>query len=664
MTYLMPLALSCLPATAAPAKGELTFYVSPSGNDDWSGKLPEPNRAKKDGPFLTPARALEAVREARASGSTGMVTVLLREGTYALTEPLSITPAHGGTAEGPTVIAAYPGEHPLISGGRRISGWRDAGDGVWQAEIPEAKSGQWTFRNLWVNGERRKRPRLPKEGLYALAGGAQPEQSAFQYAPGNVRADWANLDDIEVVVLQYWTEARLHIAKLDEANRVVTFSGGSWRPLTWSMGYYVENVREAGLEPGQWYLDRPSGVLSYRPLPGEDMTKAEVIAPVADQLLLIQGTPDTGAFVQHVTLRGLRFAHAAWPLPKEGLAYPQAELAVSAAIWARGAHECACEGCEIAHCDSWAIELEQGCQDCRLTGNTLRDLGAGGMKIGEFENRPNDFAETCRTTIADNTLTEGAQTYFGGPGIWIGNSSYNTVSHNEISGSWQWAVSVGWRWAYFPPQRARDNVVEYNLVHHLGSALGSHSSIYTLGVQPGTVIRNNVIHHCAGYGIGLDQSSTGIVVENNLVYRNAFGLHFNWDCLGDIIRNNLFAFNGPAQWTRYGDAPQAEDMNTNVIERNIVCWENGRLWVEPKWPNYRMALDNNLYWDFRGQPVTFLGFPLDQWRTLGPWLDKNSVIADPLFVDPANDDYRLKADSPARALGFREFDITGVGVRR
>jgi hypothetical protein len=225
-------------------------------------------------------------------------------------------------------------------------------------------------------------------------------------------------------------------------------------------------------------------------------------------------------------------------------------------------------------------------------------------------------------------------------------------------------VSVGWRWAYFPPQRARDNVVEYNLVHHLGSALGSHSSIYTLGVQPGTVIRNNVIHHCAGYGIGLDQSSTGIVVENNLVYRNAFGLHFNWDCLGDIIRNNLFAFNGPAQWTRYGDAPQAEDMNTNVIERNIVCWENGRLWVEPKWPNYRMALDNNLYWDFRGQPVTFLGFPLDQWRTLGPWLDKNSVIADPLFVDPANDDYRLKADSPARALGFREFDITGVGVRR
>jgi hypothetical protein len=288
------------------------------------------------------------------------------------------------------------------------------------------------------------------------------------------------------------------------------------------------------------------------------------------------------------------------------------------------------------------------------------------MKIGEFETRANDDAETCGTVISDNTLTAGAQTYFGGPGVWIGNSSRNTVGHNEISGSWQWAISVGWRWAYFPPQRARDNVVEYNLIHHLGSALGSHSSIYTLGIQPGTVIRNNVIHHCAGYGIGLDQSSTGILVENNLVYRNAAGLHFNWDCLGDIVRSNLFAFNGPAQWTRYGDAPQSEDMNANVIERNLCVWNDGRLWVEPKWPNYRMAIDNNLYWDYSGKPVTFLGFPLEEWRTKGPWLDRNSVIADPLFVDPEHDDFRLRDGSPARGLcGLSDQELCAkCGVRK
>jgi len=642
------------PAVAA-AKEATRLYVSPMGRDAWSGKLPTPNRAGRDGPFATPARALEAVRAARAAGERGPVTVLLREGTYRLTEPLILAPEHGGTAQGSTVIAAAPGERPRLSGGRRIEGWEVGGDGAWRVELPEVKSGAWSFRNLWVNGERRRRPRLPKEGAYALAGGAQPENSAFIYGPGHLRADWANRDDIEVVVLQYWTEARLRIASLDEAQRLVTFTGGSWRPLYWSMGYYVENVAEALTEPGEWYLDRPTGVLTYRPLPGEEPETAEVIAPVAEQLLRLQGDPETGERVEHVTLRGLEFAHTEWPLPKGGLGYPQAELPVSAALWARGAHDCAIEECEIAHCDSWGLELEQGCQDCRLSGNTLRDLGAGGMKIGEPESRANDAAETCRTTITRNVLTDGAQTYFGGPAIWIGNSSGNAVSYNEVSGSWQWAVSAGWRWAYYPMQRAHHNVIEHNHIHHLGSALGSHSSIYTLGVQPGTVIRHNSVHHCAGYGLGLDQSSTGIVVENNLVYRNAYGLHFNWDCLGNIVRNNIFAFNGEAQWTRYGDAPQPTDMNMNVVERNLCVWNGGRLYVESAWPNYRMALDYNLYYDYSGAPVTFLGFPLEEWRTKGPWLDQHSLIADPLFVDPGHDNYALQPGSPAWELGFREF---------
>ncbi len=663
---LLPVLLLCvlLCVASAPADGGLTLYVSPSGNDNWSGTLAAHDEPPTDGPFATLLRALDAVREARASGHSGPVTVLLRRGTHSLAEPAVLTHDHSGTPEGPTLIAAYPGEHPLVSGGRRITGWQPGEDGVWQVELPRVRDGAWTFRQLWVNGVRRPRPRLPKTGTYALAGGAEPAKSAFRFAPDNIRADWANADDIEVVVLQHWTEARLRIAKIDEANRTVTFIGGSWRPLTWSTGYYVENVGETVSEPGEWYLDRRSGVLRYKPLPDEDMGRAEVFAPVTEQLVRIEGDEEAGTFVDYVTLRGLRLSHCAWSLPPEGLAYPQAELPISAAIWARGARHCAIEQCDIAHCDSWGIELQRACQDNRLIGNRLDDLGAGGMKIGEPDYRESDAAETCRTTISDNVLTGGAQTYFGGPAIWIGSSGHNTVSHNEISGPWQWAVSVGWRWSYSPPQRARDNIIEHNHVHHIGGPLGSHSSVYTLGIQPGTVIRNNVIHHCQGYGIGLDQSSTGILVEDNLVYRNAHGLHFNYDCLGDIIRNNIFALNGEAQWTRYGDAPRGEDMNSNVVEHNICCWDNGRIWVEPKWPNYRMVVDYNLYYDFSGRPVTFLGLPLGEWRAKGPWLDKHSLIDDPLFVDVENDDYRLREDSPARSLGFREFSVTDVGPRQ
>jgi hypothetical protein len=656
--------ISPAPGLAAPAPAPVVFYVSPSGDDGWSGRLPAPNARRTNGPFGSLGRALDAVRQARAQvGLARPVTVLLRDGRHFLAAPLTLTPEHSGGPAAPTTIAAYPGERPVLSGGRLTTGWHPDRDGLWAAKVPDVAAGRWYFRQLFVNGERRRRARLPAQGTYALAGGASPEASAFVYAPGDISEGWANRADIEVVVLQYWTEARLRIADLDPASRTVRFTGGSWRPLTWSMGYYVENVAEALGAPGEWYLDKPTGVVRYKPLPGEDMAKAEVIAPAAEALLRLQGDPDRGRYIRHVVLRGLTFAHCAWPLPPEGLAYPQAELAVGAAVEAWGACDCAVEDCEIAHTDTWGIGLSRGSRGWAITGCYLHDLGAGGVKVGEYEVPKRPEHEAGWTTIADCILRDGAQSYFGGPAVWIGQSGHNTIAHNEISGSWQWAASVGWNWGY-ASNPARDNVVEYNHVHHIATALGSHSSIYTLGIQPGTVIRRNIVHHGAGYGIGLDQASSGVLVENNLVYRNAAGLHFNWDCLGDIVQNNVFALNGPAQWTRYGDAPRGDDMNSNIIQRNIVYWRDGRLWVEPGWPNFRMVLDSNLYFDASGAPVTFFGATLDQWRTKGLCLDQNSVIADPLFMNPDADDYRLRPDSPAFALGFRELDLRGVGPRR
>ena len=121
------------------------------------------------------------------------------------------------------------------------------------------------------------------------------------------------------------------------------------------------------------------------------------------------------------------------------------------------------------------------------------------------------------------------------------------------------------------------------------------------------------------------------------------GLHFNWDCLGNVIQNNVFALNGgpkQGQWTRYGDAPRGEDTNSNILMRNIVYWNNSRLWNEERWPNWRMILDFNLYYDASGKPLSLLGLTWDQWRTknptIGSALDYHSLVADPRFVDAAD----------------------------
>lgn len=291
---------------AAPKAGDAapnaTFYVATNGNDAWSGRLPAPNAEKTDGPLATLERARDAVRAVRPDAMVLPVPetrVLLRAGVYPRTQPLVFRPEDSRQGTTRVVYASYPGERAVISGGRAISGWKPAEGGLWKVDLPEVKAGKWYFRQLFVNGQPRSRPRFPKEGFFPVAGapridtggwvGVGPEVKSqwdlrtLRYRPGDLRKDWKNLDDVEVVVLQFWMESRLRIQNLDDKNHVVLFTGGSWRPLTWSGGYYAENVFEGLDTPGAWYLDRKQGTLYCRPLPGEDLAKAEVIAPVAQQ---------------------------------------------------------------------------------------------------------------------------------------------------------------------------------------------------------------------------------------------------------------------------------------------------------------------------------------------------------------------------------------------
>lgn len=363
----------------AEAATQADFFVAPQGNDRWSGKLPTTNRQGTDSPFVTLEQARDAIRHRRAAGKRRKPwTVMLRGGTYFLSRPLVLKPEDSGTLECPIIYTAYPGEKPVLSGGKKITGWKPGEGPLWTAEVPEAQAGRWAFRQLFVNGEPRHRPRLPREGLYALAGPATPDEwgdplnrKSFRFHPGDLQRNWKNLKDVEVVVLQFRMEARLPIAAIDEATSTVTFTGGSWRPLTWSRGYYVENVYEALDEPGEWYLDRKTGILTYWPLPGEDLARAEVIATLSEQLVRLEGNGEAGRLVEHLSLRSLTFRYAYVPLPPGGHAYPQAEVPVPAAIYAEGARHCRFEDNEIAWVGQWGLELGRGCQDNRIVGNHI-----------------------------------------------------------------------------------------------------------------------------------------------------------------------------------------------------------------------------------------------------------------------------------------------------
>jgi hypothetical protein len=141
----------------------MIFYVATNGCDRWSGRLPEPNAARTDGPLASLSGARDAIRRRRvAGGPDEPVEVRVRGGLYRLSEPLRLGPGDSGTAASPITYRACPGEHVVISGGRRITGWEPHGDGVFQTSLPEVRRGTWHVRQLFCNGQRLTRARWPK----------------------------------------------------------------------------------------------------------------------------------------------------------------------------------------------------------------------------------------------------------------------------------------------------------------------------------------------------------------------------------------------------------------------------------------------------------------------------------------------------------------------
>jgi hypothetical protein len=653
-------------AQDAPAPpGRVQLYVAPAGNDTWSGALAEANGAGSDGPFATPTRARDEIVRLRAAGKLAAgALVSFRVGVYELSEPLLITPACSGEKGAPVVFAAYPGETAVLSGGRRISAWKAAA-GRWEASLPEVAAGQWSFLQLFVNDARRYRPVLPAAGYYFVreqlpSSPGLPAQryDRFRAGAGELRADWANPGDIEVHAFHCWSTSRLPLRSV--AGRDVTLGAPTFRSLERGTRYRVENVAEALTEAGQWYLDRPSGTLRYLPMPGEDPATALVVAPRLASLVEIKGDLDAGLSVSHVEFRDLTLAYANWVTPPQGQCDAQAEHAMPAAVTATGAQDCAFLRCRFTHLGGYALELGRACKRNRIETCEFTDLGGGGVKIGESATPKDDALVASHNTVRDCLFAHGGRLHPAAVCVWVGSSHSNILEHNELFDFYYSGFSVGWTWGY-EPGPARDNRIAFNRISWMPQeVLGDQAGIYTLGAQPGTVIRGNVIHDQYGVpwacGIYLDEGSSEMRVEDNLVYRvttHAFHCNYGRD---NLARNNIFAYGMGGHIGRC----RGEEHLTYTVEQNLIVWDEGPLLAAGHaWDKGRYAFNRNLYWNPTEAAFRLANWTWDEWRARGQ--DAESLLADPLFVDPQHGDFTLKPGSPAAKIGFKPFDYSQAG---
>jgi hypothetical protein len=662
--------VACVPGMSAGAD----LYVSTAGRDAWSGRLADPSADGSDGPLATVKGAQAQVRAIRGrAGPAEPVTVHIRAGRYELTEPLLLTPADSGTADAPVTYQAYAAERPVISGGRILTGWTVDAAGRWQLRLPQVERGEWSFSQLFVNGERRYRPRLPKDGYFLIARQVHPTEAnaargwdRFGFDAGQVRSDWHNLTDVEVLAFHDWSMSHLRIKSVDETARIVTLTGPSpniadWAALGQGDRYIIENVAEALSEPGEWYLDRQDGRLTYVPMPGETPESAIIVAPAAEQLLVLKGDAASGKPIDHLVFRGLTFEHTNWVTPPQGYAFVQAELPMPAAISAEGVRECVLEDCTVRSVGGYAISLGPGSQGNSIERCDLLDLGAGGIRLGDSDNRDGAPTTVSRNTIRDTLIAHGGRTHPAGIGVLLSNASHNTIENCQIADFYYTGVSMGWSWGY-APSATHHNIVANNHIHDIGQAvLSDMGGIYTLGVSPGSVLCGNRIHDVKGYdyggwGIYFDEGSTDILAEQNIVYRTGsapFHQHYGRN---NKVANNIFSFGGEAQLMR----SRPEEHLSFTLERNIVYWNAGPL-LGGNWTGdtSRFALDRNLYWN-TGGPVLFAGKTLAQWQAGGQ--DVHSIVADPLFADATSGDFALRAGSPASRIGFVPIDGERAGL--
>ncbi|MEN6521919.1 MAG: right-handed parallel beta-helix repeat-containing protein [Armatimonadota bacterium] len=667
----------------------LKFYVSPVGDDSCSGMIPVPSADGSDGPFATPAAARDAIRcySVEKKGLDRPVTVFIQQGVYELDNTLAFGPEDSGTEECPIRYVAAKGASPVLSGGRRIENWQETelnGLRCWTAELPDVAEGKWNFTRLYVDHNARPRPRLPKSGFTRFTGIDGHEDSGFNwtegpdsanFAPGDIRK-WKNWEDVEIISYQLWFDTHHRIKDIDEDKCVVYFHANSLGSLKDERGefarYFAENVFEAMDTPGEWYLDRASGRLFYLPLPGESLENTVVTAPRLEKLLLLQGD-EAGKRVSHLRFENLTFAHQHWELPKSCTGYIQAAYGVPGALSLEGAEACVLYGCTVTHINGYGIEVLAGSTDNVLAACVVRDAGGGGIKIGNEEIitrwsvgqiRLSNGGEVppIATTVIDCTIRDCGHIFPSAIGIWIANSGWNRIIHNHIFNCNYTGISCGWTWGY-DQTRTVCNRIEYNHIHHINhkEILSDNGGIYTLGIQPGTTVKSNVIHDISCYGYGAwgiypDEGSSEILVENNLVYgtkKNAFFVHYGRDIL---VRNNIFA-NSREEHLGLG---LQESHRSTVFCGNIVIPANGRIAVLD-WPQAHFTVTGNLYWPLDGSPLSFNGKTLEQMQENGQNTD--AQVADPLFEDAAGEGFSLRPDSPAYSIGFKPFDWRLAGSR-
>ncbi|NKI27508.1 hypothetical protein HCG49_13140 [Arenibacter sp. 6A1] len=535
---------------------ETNFYVSPSGSDRGDGS--------KEYPWKTLEHARDQMRNIE-----DYVIINLQDGIYRLNKSLEL---HSDDSN--MLFRAVDGARPIISGGVRISGWKDLdNDGIWSAKVPDGVVG----RHLYVNGKRAVRARtVNANGWERIAhtpkvcGSESCRDDANTPNGFKVPVDFpkiSNVGEVEMVNIMRWKMYRGKLDKIEDGIAYVNqkywdlaklgpfgiLNNNSTEAVNW-----LENAIEFLDEEGEWFLDKYKNTIHYKPLKGEKLNKAEVVISNVEQLIVADG-------VENVSFEGLTFSYANWNQASTAEGYVSIQSGailkdpeyrsiedafegledIPGNIHFKNSRNVVFRGNSFQHLGGTALNFDTNNQYINIFGNTFQDISGSAIAIGNLQDHHVVSENISREIIIDNNSIQNVGVeYWDTCAIKCTFVKDAAIVNNSIDGASAGGITLGWGWgrydvdnfdfwkdgsdkAYNHPTVVGGVLVAHNKITNVTLKLGDTAAIYNLGASPGTKWYANYIENvahpearfCSAYshGVYIDNGSRGIEIKDNVV---------------------------------------------------------------------------------------------------------------------------------------------------
>jgi len=655
-------------AVVAVAAEPLQLYVSPAGRDDWSGLQPRPGLLRQDGPFRTLERARDEIRRCRAANVLPAGAVVeLQPGVHALGKPFELGAEDSGTESAPVVYRSRePGAARLI-GGVTVTGLGPVTDPALRNRLPEGARDhvlQADLSGLGITDFGSPEPdgrgcevffdtqpltlaRWPNEGFVNVAGISDEQTFKSHGVPGS-----------KVPVIQYegdrperwaaepavwlngfwfwdWAEGAQPVQSIAAAAKLITL-GGKPHPYGYRKGqwFYAFNLLCELDQPGEWYIDRERRQLFL--WPPAPLREDSVVLSVLPACIRAQDA-------SWITLRGLTV-----------------EAARGNAVEIRGGESVRIEACTLRNTGYRALVASGGKRHA-VVGCDLRDTGNGAVTL-EGGDRP---TLTPAGHLLENTWIRRygrlKRTFCTGVELLgVGQTARRNLIHDAPY------IALWFK--------GNDHLIELNEIHSVCYEANDSGAIYAgrdWGMR-GNVIRYNYVHDVYGFrgrgcnGIYLDDMFSGVDVVGNLVVRvpRAFLIGGGRD---NVITDNIMVDCRDGMHIDDRGLGWAKDSVPGGMTSSLKAMPyTGDLWRQ-RYPKLPGTLDDD--------PGCPKGNVVERNIAVRSRFDRicpkakafgtvrdNLTDVDPLFANPGQDDYRLRPESPALALGFRPLPVEQVGL--